>query len=383
MAAYGEVFMATVIRAALNKDPPSVRLGIVGGLIFALGFSSKYLYLVHAVMGVAFLRNMRAFRTAVTVGLLGFVLFNLAFNPGTITRGFGWLVQIATHQGYYGSGEAGFADPAQFWPNMASLIGDQPLAFAIFLGGAFVSAVHAVWRRSWTDPVDLTLFAVFLAFVLQLVAASKHFGFHYMMATWVLVGGVLVLIVVQVRRLVPAIPPTVLAIVSGAACLLMIAKTMSGVWGVEAEWLALDEMGAKLSRAVETAGPACANVSSMFVRAPENDKNHGFDMTVELWGDEALKQRFSTAYERGFSVPLLDHNPDTHVVKRNFRPTTYAKLAADFPCIIVRTKAVLDQETDNGLLALSPERCEVEDIHLYTVGIACTKVRDAYTGRPS
>jgi len=373
--------MATVIRAALNKDPPSVRLGIVSGVIFALGFSSKYLYLVHAVMSVAFLRNMRAFRAAVTVGLFGFVLFNLAFNPGTITRGFGWLVQIATHQGYYGSGEAGFADPTQFWLNMASLIADQPLAFSIFLGGAFVATVHAVWRRSWTDPVDLTLLAAFLAFVLQLVAASKHFGFHYMMATWVLVGGILVLIVVRVRRLVPAIPPTVLAIASGAACLLMMAQTMSGVRQIEAEWLALDEIGAKLSRSVVTAGPACANVSSMFVRAPENDKNHGFDMTVELWGDEAMKQRFATAYERGYSVPLLDHDPYTHVVKRNFRPITYAQLAPDFPCIIVRSKVVLNQETDNGLLALSPEHCEVEDIHLYTVGIACTKVRDAYLAR--
>jgi len=383
MASCAILGMATVIRAALGKDAPPVRLGIASGLIFALGFSSKYLYLVHALLSVAFLRNMRAFRAAITVGLFGFVLFNLVFNPGTITRGFGWLVQIATHRGYYGGGEVGFADPAQFWSNMASLIADQTLVFAIFVGGAFVASVHAVRHRSWTDPVDLTLLAAFAAFVLQLIAASKHFGFHYMMATWVLVGGILVLVVVQVRRLVPAIPPTVLAVLSGAACLLMIAQTMTGVRRIEAEWWALDEIGAKLSRAVETAGPACANVSSMFVRAPENDKNHGFDMTVELWGDEAMKQRFASAYERGFSVPLLDHNPYTHVVKRNFRPTTYAQLAADFPCIIVRSKAVLVEETGNGLLSLSPEHCQVEDIHLYTVGIPCAKVRDAYLGRSS
>ena len=40
-------------------------------------------------------------------------------------------------------------------------------------------------------------------------------------------------------------------------------------------------------------------------------------------------------------------------------------------------------ETGNGLLSLSPEHCQVEDIHLYTVGIACTKVREAYLGRSS
>jgi hypothetical protein len=381
MASCAMLGMAIVIRAALGKEAPSVGLGAASGLIFALGFSSKYLYLVHAAFGVSFLRNRRAVQAAFGVGLFGFALFNLAFNPGTITRGFGWLVRIATHRGYYGEGEAGFVDASAFWPNMASLIVAQPLVFAIFVTGALVALAYAVRFRNWSDPVGLTLLAAFLAFALQLVATSKHMALHYMMATWVLAGGVLVLLVVQARRLVPVIPPAAFAMASGAACLLMVSQTLTDVWREAVRWTALNEAGARLSRAVETAGPACANVSTMYVRAPENNKNHGFDMTVEFWGDQAIKERFAEAYERAFSVPLLDQNIYTHVLKRNFRPTTYARLAADSPCLIVRSNVAFDEATGNGLLALNPEHCEIDDVHLYTLGIACATIRSVYLGK--
>jgi hypothetical protein len=41
--------MALVVKGALDPDPPTVRLGVVSGLIFAFGFSSKYLFLPLAI----------------------------------------------------------------------------------------------------------------------------------------------------------------------------------------------------------------------------------------------------------------------------------------------------------------------------------------------
>ncbi len=102
--------MAIVLKAALDERPPATSLGVVSGLIFALGFSTKYLYLPQALFAVCLLRNRRAFVAALITGAIGFVGFSLIFNPGTITRGFGWLVQIATHKGHYGEGETGFID---------------------------------------------------------------------------------------------------------------------------------------------------------------------------------------------------------------------------------------------------------------------------------
>ena len=122
------------------------------------------------------------------------------------------------------------------------------------------------------------------------------------------------------------------------------------------------------------AGPSCANVSGMFVRAPENELNHGADMTL---GTPPMEDRFSEAYARAFKVPLLDHNFYRNLLLKNFHPYSYAQLAAEYPCIVVRTSLELNAKTSNGLLELKPDHCALEGIQIYTVGLACEKIRRA------
>lgn len=372
--------MAIVLKATLDERPPSTNLGVASGLIFALGFSTKYLYLPQALFAVCLLRNRRAFVAALIIGAIGFVGFSLIFNPGTITRGFGWLVQIATHKGHYGEGETGFIDFATFWSNMREIIAAVPLAAGAAIAAAAVALAWRIKTRDWRDPVSLTLSAPVVIFAAYLVATSKHFALHYMMAAWALTGGVLVLVVVQIRRLVPAIPAAAVSLLAGGLCAVTAAVTLIDARAVALQSFSSNAIGARLSNAVVAAGPACANVSGMFVRAPENDMNHGWDMTLQLWGDQAMRERFSVAYERAFTAALLDHNTYTHVLKNDFRTTSYAKLAADYPCIIVRSPWELTEDTSIGLLAFHPDHCVIERIHIYTVGLACTKVRESFLG---
>ncbi|AWM01141.2 hypothetical protein [Bradyrhizobium amphicarpaeae] len=378
MAAIALFGMAIVIKAALDAHPPSTGLGVVCGVIFALGFATKYLYLPQALFAVCLLGNRRAFVAATVTGAIGFVGFSLIFNPGTITRGFGWLVQIATHKGNYGEGEPGFIDFGTFWSNMAEIIKAAPLVFGVYVAAAAAALAWCIKSRNWRDPVSLTLGAAVLIHAAHLVATSKHYALHYMMVPWVLTGGVLVLIVVQVRRLLPAVPPAALSLLAGSLCAAMSAMTLIDARAAALQASQSNAIGARLSKAVVAAGPACANVSGMFVRAPENDMNHGWDMTLQLWGDQAMRDRFSAAYASAFRVPLLDHNGYTHVLKQNFRPDSYARLGADYPCIIVRSAVVLDAENSIGLLALNPDHCVIEGIHVYTVGLACAKVRGSF-----
>jgi hypothetical protein len=372
--------MAIVLKAALDERPPATGLGVVSGLIFALGFSTKYLYLPQALFAFCLLRSRRAFVAALITGAIGFVAFSLIFNPGTITRGFGWLVQIATHKGHYGEGETGFIDFAMFWSNMREIIAAGPLAAGAYFAAAAAVLAWCVKTRDWRDPVSLTLSAAVLIFAAHLVATSKHFALRYMMASWALTGGVLVLIVVQIRRLVPAIPAAALSLLAGSLCVATTAVMLIDARAVALQSSQANAIGARLSKAVVAAGPACANVSGMFVRAPENDMNHGWDMTLQLWGDQATRERFSVAYERAFTVALLDHNTYTHVLKNDFRVTSYAKLAADYPCIVVRSPWELNEETSIGLLALNPDHCVIEGIHVYTIGLTCAKVRESFLG---
>jgi hypothetical protein len=232
--------------------------------------------------------------------------------------------------------------------------------------------------RRFLDPISLTLLASFIAFAAQLVATSKHFSLHYMMASWVLAGGVLVLTLIEARRLLPGVSPRLLAGCAALICAVLISTSLFQIRNEALQWIALDNDGAKLSKAVMTAGPSCANVSSMFMRAPENELNHGADLTL---GTPEMEDRFSEAYRRAFNVPLLDHDFYHHLLTRNFHPYSYPQLASEYPCIVVRTSLVLDATTAGGLLELHPDHCEFQGIQIYTIGIACETIRRAAQGQ--
>jgi hypothetical protein len=366
--------MALVLKAALEKKPPTIGLGATQGLIFALGLSSKYLHAPLAVLGVSLLRNRWAFATAALVGPLAFFVFNRVLNPHVVTSGFRWLVNLATHKGNYGEGEAGFIDFNVFWPNMAAIITAAPIISAVFTAGVLVALAQMLTSRRYLDPISLTLVAAFLAFAAQLVATSKHFNLHYMIASWVLTGGVLVLTVIETKRLCPRVSPRAIVGSLALVCAVLISTSLLEIRSEALKWIALDNTGARLSKAVMTAAPSCANVSGMFVGAPENELNHGADMTL---GTPQMEDRFSEAYSRAFKVPLLDHNFYRNLLLKNFHPYNYAQLAAEYPCIVVRTSRELNAKTSNGLLELKPDHCSVEGIQIYTVGLACEKIRRA------
>ena len=76
-------------------------------------------------------------------------------------------------------------------------------------------------------------------------------------------------------------------------------------------------------------------------------------------------------------MPLLDHSFYRNLLLKNFHPFGYAQLAAEYPCIVVRTFPELNAGTSYGLLELKPDHCLVDGIQVYTVGIACEKIRSA------
>jgi hypothetical protein len=239
---------------------------------------------------------------------------------------------------------------------MAAIITAAPIISAVFTAGALAAVAQMLTSRRYLDPISLTLVAAFLAFAAQLVATSKHFNLHYMLASWVLTGGVLVLTVIETRRLFPRLSPRAIVGSSALVCTVLISTSLLEIRSQALTWIAFNNTGAKLSKAVMTAGPSCANVSGMFVRAPENELNHGADMTL---GTAQMEDRFSEAYARAFKVPLLDHNFYRNLLLKNFHPYSYAQLAAEHPCIVVRTSLELNTKTSNGLLELKPDHSTV------------------------
>jgi hypothetical protein len=366
--------MALALKAALDESPPTPGLGAAQGLTFGLGLSSKFLIFPLAILGVSLLRNRRALGIASLTGILSFFLINRIFNSNVFTGGFHWLVRLATHKGFYGAGEAGFIDFNLFWANMAEIVSAAPLVFAVFLLGALLALARMATSRDFRDPISLTLVASFLAFAAQLVATSKHYDPHYIIASWVLTGGVLVLAVIEIRRLFPAVPPRAIAGAAATVCAVLLSISLFQIANEALEWIVRDESGARLSRAVVAAGPSCANVSGMYMRAPEDELNFGGDSTL---GTPEMQGRFAEAYSRVFEAPLLDYNFRRDLLSRNFYPYSFRQLAAEYPCIVVRTSVEINPETSSWLVELHPDHCVVDGIQVYAVGIACEKIRRA------
>lgn len=363
--------MALALKAALDERPPTLGLGAAGGMAFGLGLSSKFLYLPLAILSVSLLRNRWAFAVALLTGAASFFLFNRVFHPNVFTSASRWVAYLFVHKS---AGEASLFDFNQFWRNIVEVIAAAPVIFAVFAAGALAALARMLTSRRYLDPVSLTLLACTLTFAAYLVATSRHFYLHYMTASWVLTGGVLVLTVVEIRRLFPAVSPRATAAVAATICAVLVATTLLESRSEALRWVALNNTGAKLSKAAMTAGPSCANVSGMFVRAPENELNFGAEFTL---GPPEMLVRFSDAYARAFKEPLFDHSFYHQLLTKNFRPFSYAQLGAEYPCIVVRTGYELNATNSFGLLELHPEHCLVEGIHVYTVGIGCEKIRSA------
>jgi hypothetical protein len=374
MVSFAMLGMALAIKAALDEKPPRLWLGAAMGLTFALGLSSKFLHLPLAAIGVSLLRNPFALALSVLTGILTFILLNQIFNPWVFSAGYHWLLALATHKGMYGQGEPGFIDFSAFWSNMGQIFSSGPLICVVFIVGAMAAVAQILRSRRWLDPVSLTLLATFLAFFVLLVATSKHFFLHYMMASWVLMGGALVLTVIEMRRLIPQLSPRVLAGLSAAVCVILIATTLWDARGLAIAQIARDKRGARLSQIVLEVAPACANVSSMYVQAPENVMGLGADTALGL---KEIENRFSDAYARTHKVPMLDHKIGRDLLYRNFHPTSYAALAKEYPCIVLRSDRQLAPGSPEDLARLNPDHCMAGAVHLYTVGIACETIRQA------
>ena len=207
----------------------------------------------------------------------------------------------------------------------------------------------------------------------DLVATSKHFALYYMMASWVLAGGVLVVAVIEVQRLLPRLSSRAISSVAALCCAFLIVTTLLDVRHDVFVEMAADRTGAKLSQIIVSTAPACANVSRMFVRAPENEMYHGGDMALGL---PELANRFSEAYVHTHAAALLDDKVyGPNVLYKNFHPYSYAKLATECPCIVIRSARPLTGPHE--LFDLKPDHCIIDGIHVYTVGLACKVLQSA------
>jgi hypothetical protein len=361
---------AMTLRAALTERP-AIRSGIALGVNFALSLSSKILAAPLAITGIpALLKSPLALLASILSAWLFFWFFNGTFNPEVFSTGKVWLISLFTHKGHYGAGEPGFIDWPSFLPNVRLTVEAAPQIFAAFALGCLVSIGRIIVTGDYQDRVSLTSIAFSIALALLTAATAKHFAVHYMIASWATCTGAIVLLLVEVDRSLQPIKRYA-PIGIAAACLATMAFSLLAIHRDARELEAENIEGAAISQSIAERASSCANVTGIFLKDPDDAVSFGVENALATAKE---LNAFVEAYKYVFRAPMFEHGyylPGLHIY---FQPYSYAKLAGEYPCIVVRHFLALTPEQDPELFDLHPEICKMGQQYIYAVGISCAAV---------
>ncbi len=361
---------AIVLSAALAKRP-TVRSGVALGVTFALAISSKVLAAPLALIGFPpFLKSPLALLACILATALSFWGFNKIFNPPVFADGVTWLLFLLNHKGRYGSGEPGFIDWPSVIPNILLIIEAAPQIFAVFVLGVFISAYRMITRRDYFDRVSLTLIAFSASMAVLMAATAKHFGAHYMIASWSTFTGATALLIIEIERISPSLGRCA-TIGAAAVCLASVAMTAIEIKNDIPQQESRNAAGADISRLIAERAPYCAKVSGMFLQDPDNAVGFGVQNALATaWEFKA----FVDAYKRVFPEPMFEQGYYVPGLHKYFRPYSYRTLSQEYPCIVVRNLVPLTPQQEPELFALQPEICKIGEQNVYAVGISCATI---------
>lgn len=196
-----------VVRESVVGSPVENRrqvlLDVSLGLLAAAGLVTKVTFAPLCLLPLLMARSLRSAFWTTGAMVVGAALY-LAPIVSQLPRMFRWFTQLATHQGTYGSGAAGFIDAAAYPADLVQLaISDYVLAGAV-IGGLAV----AIWSyaarpagESVRRPVKL-LFVVTAVQAIGLLLVAKHARPHYLLPV-ALSCALNVVISLQVVAMVP------------------------------------------------------------------------------------------------------------------------------------------------------------------------------------
>jgi len=181
------LFLALLaVRETTPESPatnrPEILINIFLGLLAAAGLVTKITFAPLCLLPLLVQRSWRGAAWTGGAMVAGTALYLVPIYS-QLPRMFAWFTQLATHQGIYGGGEAGFVDVAAFPKNVLLLaISDRVFAVAIVVGWV-VAGVALAGRPGGERPrrlVRLVLMTTAVQ-VLGVLLVAKHPRPHYLL----------------------------------------------------------------------------------------------------------------------------------------------------------------------------------------------------------
>jgi hypothetical protein len=190
---------------------------IAFGLLVGIGIAAKVDFAPVALVPLIILpswKNRLWFMFA-TGGAFLFAIIPI-LSPPLVREMIAFMINLATHTGRYGSGQAGFIEPSSYVSAATKLVRDDALFFIIMAIGVVVLALKSRFQALGTAKRRI-LIAVTAAQLLQLLMVAKHPHSRYLIPGLALVGLNLVLLVDAFTPKMPAAFRYVPAVVIGLA----------------------------------------------------------------------------------------------------------------------------------------------------------------------
>jgi hypothetical protein len=201
--------MAVLAPVIFGHEECSDRRAVVVGLFIGLGTASKVTFFPFFLLALV-LRRPRPIFIALSSGVVFFFIFILPIID-RLKGLFGWLTAVATHQGHYGGGAAGFIDWSMI-PERAGLIAAAEPMLVVAVIALTVVILVAKPRDRWTAAIMAAAMGALTFLTL------KHFAIHYLMPAVVIAPVVIIWAMSRlVTRQVPYWVAATLALVLGAA----------------------------------------------------------------------------------------------------------------------------------------------------------------------
>lgn len=181
-------FAAVCICALLLKERQAgttkVSTCVLAGIICGFGITTKLTFFPLILITVFCCRgwkNLRFFGTGfvVTSALILIPIYS------ELPRVFAWIVGLATHSGYYGTGEIGFARADAYFPDIVQLLSSEPM-LTLIPPIATGATLYVSFRSRTCEPgpgragLARTAVGIFLLQLLSFLLIAKHPNNHYL-----------------------------------------------------------------------------------------------------------------------------------------------------------------------------------------------------------
>jgi hypothetical protein len=189
-----------------QREEGAVKLGtcVVSGVVCALGMTTKLTFFPLILISLFCCRGLKSwfFFACGFVITLAVVLIPIYSE---LARVFTWISALATHSGYYGSGDVGFARADAYIPDIISLLSREPSVALIPIASTIVILLASLGNQrqengSQRERLAWTASASLILQLLSFLIVAKHANFHYLIPLYLSTGINLVLLYNLCRR---------------------------------------------------------------------------------------------------------------------------------------------------------------------------------------